>query len=272
VKANRHYKSSVFTFLFSEPARLRELYNALTGAGCDDSARIVINTLSDVVFMDRINDISFTINGKLVVLIEHQSTINPNMALRLLFYIARIYEKLIDNRKLYSGSRLAVPRPEFIVLYNSPEEYPRESALKLSDHFENCEGHGGIDLELKLKVYNINKGRNPKLEERSKSLGGYAALTAKVREYQQTGLELNAALKEAIRWCVARGHLQDFLKPHSSEVVNMLITEWNWDDAKAVWHEEGVAEGLAKGLERGREKAYQEKLEIARNFKALCEL
>jgi hypothetical protein len=39
--------------------------------------------------MDRINDISFEIGGKLVVLIEHQSTINHNMALRLLLYIAR---------------------------------------------------------------------------------------------------------------------------------------------------------------------------------------
>jgi hypothetical protein len=77
---NRKYKSSVFTLLFSDPARVRELYNALAGTCYDESADIVINTLQDVIFMERINDISFTINDKLVVLIEHQSTINPNMA------------------------------------------------------------------------------------------------------------------------------------------------------------------------------------------------
>jgi hypothetical protein len=30
--------------------------------------------------MERINDLSFEIGGKAVALIEHQSTINPNMA------------------------------------------------------------------------------------------------------------------------------------------------------------------------------------------------
>jgi hypothetical protein len=55
--------------------------------------------------MGMINDISFTIAGMLVVLVEHQSTINPNMPLRLLLYMARIYEKIIDNRRLYSSKR-----------------------------------------------------------------------------------------------------------------------------------------------------------------------
>jgi hypothetical protein len=212
MKANRQHKASVFAFLFSEPARLRELYNALAGTNYDESAHIVINTLSDAVFMNRINDLSFTINDKLVVLIEHQSTINPNMALRLLFYIARIYEKLIDNKKLYSGAKLAVPRPEFIVLYNGPGKHPDESTMKLSDHFENVENHANIDLELQVKVYNINKGRNPKLEQQSKSLGDYAMLVAKIREYELSGMERGEALQQAVQWCIRHEYLQDFLK------------------------------------------------------------
>jgi predicted transposase/invertase (TIGR01784 family) len=264
MKANRQHKASVFAFLFSEPARLRELYNALAGTNYDESAHIVINTLSDVVFMNRINDLSFTINDKLVVLIEHQSTINPNMSIRLLFYIARIYEKLIDNKKLYSRAKVTIPRPEFIVLYNGPDNHPDESTMKLSDHFENGENYANIDLELQVRVYNINKGRNPKLEQQSKSLGDYAMLIAKIREYELSGLARGEALKQAVQWCIKQGYLQDFLKIHSSEVVNMLITEWNWDDAKEVWHEEGVAEGIEKGLAKGsREK----QLEIARKMK-----
>jgi hypothetical protein len=38
-------------------------------------------TWEGVLFMNRMNDISFLIAGKLVVLIEHQSTINPNIPL-----------------------------------------------------------------------------------------------------------------------------------------------------------------------------------------------
>jgi len=57
---------------------------------------VTINTLENALFMGRINDVSFEIGGKLVVLVEHQSTINANMALRLLMYIGRVYENIIE--------------------------------------------------------------------------------------------------------------------------------------------------------------------------------
>ena len=95
--ANVKYKNSVFSLLFSEPDILRELYSAIKGISLSPDVPVSINTLQGVLFPDRINDISFEIGGKLVVLIEHQSTINPNMCLRLLMYIVRVYEKI--NRK-----------------------------------------------------------------------------------------------------------------------------------------------------------------------------
>ena len=56
-----------------------------------------------------------------MVLIEHQSTINPNMPLRLLSYITRIYEKLLAGRKskLYGKKGLTLPRPEFMETHGS---------------------------------------------------------------------------------------------------------------------------------------------------------
>ena len=79
MRTNKRFKSSVFFLLFSEPDLLRELYCALNGVSLPPDAPVSINTLEDVLFMGFINDISFQIDGKLVVLIEHQSTINPNM-------------------------------------------------------------------------------------------------------------------------------------------------------------------------------------------------
>jgi predicted transposase/invertase (TIGR01784 family) len=183
------------------------------------------------------------------------------MALRLLLYIARIYEKLVDSKKIYSRTKLPIPRPEFIVLYNGVDDHPAESTMCLSDHFEYTGRNDTIALELRAKVYNINKGCNPRLEEQSKALGDYATLIAQVREYEKTGLVLKRALEKAVRWCIRYGYLRDFLKNHGSEVVNMLITEWNWDDAKEVWQEEARAEGLQKGSQ-------QKQLEIARKLKA----
>jgi hypothetical protein len=46
------------------------------------------------------NDISFLLDGKLVVLIEHQSSLNRNMPLRLLLYIGRVYEKIPEKRRI----------------------------------------------------------------------------------------------------------------------------------------------------------------------------
>ena len=124
MQPNKKFKSSVFSMLFSDPDLLRELYCALDGVSLPKDVPVTINTLEDVLFMDFINDVSFEIDGKLVVLIEHQSTINPNMALRLLMYIGRVYEKIIDEKNVYSGKPLKIPRPEFFVLYNGVEPIP----------------------------------------------------------------------------------------------------------------------------------------------------
>ena len=116
MKANIKFKSSVFSYLFSDPDTLRELYCALKGISLPDDVPVVINTLEDVLFMDRVNDISFEIGGKLVVLIEHQSTVNPNIALRLLMYIARIYEKIIRGANVYSAKKIFIRgEPDYLI-------------------------------------------------------------------------------------------------------------------------------------------------------------
>ncbi|MDR2864301.1 MAG: hypothetical protein LBV68_01660, partial [Spirochaetaceae bacterium] len=46
------------------------------------------------------------------------------------------------------------------------------------------------------------------------------------------------------------GILKDFLEENSTEVNNMLFTEWNWDDALEVAREEGI-DSLCELLEQG---------------------
>ena len=247
-KSNRKYKSSVFTSLFSDKKRLLELYNAIEGTKYKDPNLIDINTLEDAIFMDRINDLSFTIDNKLVVLIEHQSTINDNMPLRFLIYISRVYEQIIDNKAIYKQDLIEIPTPEFIVLYNGAAKFPKTKTLKLSKAFKIK--NKPIFLDLSVKVININKGQSPELEKRSKSLSGYAELVDKAREFGEN----KEAIAKAVKYCISHGILLDYLKEHGSEVVNMIFTEWNWDDAKAVWQEEAEARGIRKGEARGIKK------------------
>ena len=150
---NHTYRDSVFTKLFGEPEPLLELYNALTGSNLSPDTPIIINTLTNVLYMERVNDISFVIDDKIVVLIEHQATINENMPLRFLMYIARIYEKLIDNKAVYRKRLIEIPTPEFWVLYNGREPYPAEHTLKLSDAFKDKSTFEQYrNLELTVKV------------------------------------------------------------------------------------------------------------------------
>jgi len=269
--ANTKYKDSVFSLLFSDPDLLRELYCALEGVALPPDVPVTINTLQDVLFMDRVNDISFEIGGKLVILIEHQSTINPNMAFRLLMYIARVYEKIVDVKKTYATKPVRLPRPEFFVLYNGASPCPDEQTLKLSEAFERAASLGipekeAPSLELVARVININQGRNEGIVRRCKTLNGYCAFIGKVREYEREGHSLEEAIRKAATYCRDHDILKEFLEKNASEVINMLLTEWNWDDAKQVWYEEGMEEGLEKGREEGREEGrVNEQKEIARN-------
>jgi hypothetical protein len=257
---NRDHKNSVFSSLFSSQDVLRELYSAIEGIPIPPDIPIEINTLSGILYKNKINDLSFTIDKRLIILIEHQSTINNNIPLRLLIYIAHVYEKIVDMKKVYQTKLEKIPYPEFIVLYNGKNKYPDYSELRLSAAFKGIEGiklKDIIPLELTVQVYNINQGHNYEILRKCKILENYSIFIEKIREYQKDGLMLEEAVKNAIKYCKKNDILKKFLETHGSEVFNMLFTEWNWDDALEVAREEGREDGLEEGMEIGREKSRQ---------------
>ena len=137
--SNRKYKDSVFVDLFSEDEKAKEnflsLYNALHGTKLTATAQLKNVRLDQVLYMTFYNDVSYLIDNKIIVLVEHQSTINPNMPLRCLEYISRLYETLFESKEKYSRKLLNIPMPEFYVFYNGDETYPSDKTLKLSDAF-----------------------------------------------------------------------------------------------------------------------------------------
>ena len=80
VKPNRGYKNSLFKDLFHDEAAALELYNALTDGNFTRRDVLRFTTLENALFMDRLNDISFTIGDRLVVLVDHQSTVNSDIS------------------------------------------------------------------------------------------------------------------------------------------------------------------------------------------------
>jgi flagellar biosynthesis/type III secretory pathway protein FliH len=138
--------------------------------------------------------------------------------------------------------------------------------MKLSEAFESAVSlgipeKGAPSLEVIVRVININQGRNESIVSKCKTLNGYCAFIGKAREYEKESDNLEDAMRKAVKYCRDHDILKEFLEANASEVMNMLLTEWNWDDAKQVWFEEGMEEGLEKGMEEGLEKGRLEGME-----------
>jgi hypothetical protein len=253
--AQRLYKSNLFADYFSDRGRLIEAYGALTGSEVAPDAAIEFETLENVLYVGGYNDIAFTVEGRYVVLVEHQSTLNENMPLRFLLYMARVYERTVESDALYRRALRKVPTPEFIVVYNGRGPYPDKKVLRLSDAFVGETEKPA--LELVATVHNIAAGHSRVTLSRSRALSDYAAFVSAVEGRRAAGLSLDEAVTEAVRECRRRGIMAPYLESRGSEVLGMLLTEWNMEDALRVRGEEereiGLAEGERRGEMRGRE-------------------
>ncbi len=238
----RTYKDTVFVDLFGRCAEAKEnflsLYNALHGTNLKiENTSIEPLFLEQTVYTGRYNDVSMLVNGRMVILVEQQSSVNENMPLRFLEYICRLYEKLIPLEKRYRQNRLPLPSPEFYVIYNGTADYPKEKLLKLSDSFERIDGVS-FSLELCVKTYNINKCKDTPLLKHCIPLSGYAKLTEYAQEAKQSGIQ--NPVDFAVRKCISEGVLADYLKQKSTEVRNMLIAEYDYDTDMRVKQEEAA--------------------------------
>ena len=153
-KGNRKYKDRLFRLLFSNKQYLLQLYNALTHSNYENPDDLQITTLDDVLYMK--NDVSVLLDDYLN-LYEHQSTINPNLPLRGLFYFAELYRQVISNCNIYSTRLIPLPTPLYFVFYNGNTDIGESMTLKLSDAF--IHGNEQSGMELNVTVLNINYGK-----------------------------------------------------------------------------------------------------------------
>ncbi len=245
-KENREHKDSVFVDLFyqDETAKknLLSLYNALHDTNYEDETIIRKVKIDDVLYKNFKNDISCEVNGLVLVFGEHQSTINRNMPLRCLMYVGRAYEQLVDSKARYRTTLVKIPTPEFYVFYNGEKEQPLERVLSLSDAFMNPAGENSV--ELKVKVININSDKAHGILDKCGILKEYSQFISTVRKYS----EEEGAIKKAIKECIEKGILADYLKRKGSEVENMLIAEYSYEEDMQVKLQEGIWQGRREGI------------------------
>ena len=276
-KANKKYKDSVFVDLFYEDESAEEneiaLYNALHDEPLPEGTKIRKIRVENVLYMNFKNNISFDVGGKLIVFGEHQSTINENMPLRNLLYIGRAYEQLVPVEDRYKKKQVKLPKPEFYTFYNGKEPWAKEKMLYLSDAYAQKEDTHSPMLELCVKVININPEQGHEILDRCSILREYSEFVEILRKHQQTGS--SDAYKNAVEECMKAGILTEYLKKKGSEVVNMLIAEYDYDLDVEVQREEAYAAGRQEGQQEGQQEKLKElvkrKLEKGKSIDVIAE-
>lgn len=255
IGVRRQYKDRLFQRVFQEKKYLLELYNALNHSSYDNPDDLQITTLEDVIYMSMKNDLAFIIGSRLN-LYEHQSTFNPNMPMRGLFYFARMYEAYVkrSHEDIYGRKLIKVPAPQYVIFYNGQEYKDDEVILKLSDAFEEKKTGEAYALECTAKMVNINYGHNEELMKACTRLRDYSIFIDQINERLQRGKTLRKAIKEAMDYCIENNVLVDVLEKQQSEVFNMILTEFNERKYKKFLKKQGLEEGREIGREEAIEK------------------
>ena len=249
----RNYKDNVFCLLYNDKNNLLDLYNGLNGTSYSDTDGLIITTLKNGVYVKYKNDASFVL-GQDLYMFEQQSTKNPNMPLRYLHYLSDVYRGMYTNKDLYR-SGLKIPYPHFITFYNGLEYAPAEEYLRLSDMFESNTGKDEHDidtsynLELVVRVININNGNNNELLSKCQTLRDYMTFVDKVRYKKNTEKkDIELAVNEAVDECIQEDVLSDFFKNHRDEVVRVSIYEYDEEGHIEVLKEEQFQKGFEAGI------------------------
>lgn len=256
-KTKRTYKDSLFRDIFKDVRRLSPIYEALEGEAVEVSD-IKLTTLDEAFFDSEKNDVSFIVKNQHMILVEHQSTLNENMPLRILWYIAELYRQYVGPRLPYRVKRVPLPAPKFYVFYNGTAERPPRWKLRLSDAFGERKGA----MEIIVEVVNINAVPGNEILEICAPLKAYSVFVAKVRQAINEGRSLREAVPQAVTYCIDNGYLTEYFREkQESEVFDMMNFQWDAELALQVRAEEAREEGLEKGMEEGLEKGMEKGME-----------
>ena len=118
-------------------------------------------------------------------------------------------------------------------------------------------------LECTARVYNINYGHNQELMARCRTLEEYSILIGRISSKVRNGIPLEQAADAAVQECIRDGILKDFLTKHRSEVVGMLLEEFDMDEYIKMERRDSYADGHEDGLTEGKRL---EQLHIVHNM------
>ena len=251
----RKFRDTLFVNMFGRNINAKEyflsLYNAIHGTDFRiGEVEIKPVMLENVVYKGLANDVSMEINGAIVVLAEQQSTVNHNMPFRCLEYLVAHYNRFFERGDKYSSRQIRLPRPECYVFYNGDAPFPQEAEMRLSDAFRES-GAGlpqSMQLDLTVKVYNINKSANHPILSRCEPLLAYSNFTEYARMAKAGGE------KNPVAYALRRSRRGDVLAEYfdaiSREEQSMIFGEWDEEEYRRVMKREAFEDGMEEGVQQ----------------------
>ena len=249
-------KDSVFTNLFQNREYVFELYRALHPEDTAATERdIEIITINNVIVNDIYNDLGFSVNDRLIVLVEAQSTWTENIVIRALMYLAQTYRHYFDEKDidLYSVRKAHLPRPEVYVIYTG-DRTERPAELSLNELFFDGAA-SSVEVKVKL-LYGSNE---------NDIVGQYVLFTKILDGQVQLLGRTREAVQAAIDICKDKHILKRYLEQHESEVRTIMMNLFDQDYVFGVYTrnvaKEARAEGERDGLKKGKQEGLQEGLQ-----------
>lgn len=126
--------------------------------------------------------------------------------------------------------------------------------LSLSEAFEVPKEGIQPCLECRATVYNINYGHNAALMKQCRTLEEYAILNNKIVENVSRGDILPVAVDRAVRECIEQGVLREFLIKHQTEVIGMILEEFNMKEFLEMDRRDEFDAGKEEGKEEEHAK------------------
>ena len=207
-------KDTAFRHTFKSEENLVKLYEFCTGKRLDPT-EIEATTLEDGVIESPLyNDVSFlTKDNRLIVLIEHQSSVNHNMAIRMLEYYLLLLNQYLEKNN-HNRTAIELPKAEFFVAYNGHDKFEPELLLDLSA------------VQVRFNVINI---RYEKLDNHNldNPIAGYAYL---IKRYEENVLRMDklSAFRQAIFDTLDFGYLRHEL--HGKECTDMILEAFSYEN------------------------------------------
>jgi len=196
----------------------------------------------------RRNDVSFiTKDNRVIILIEHQSTLNQNMALRLFFYYVELLHLWIKSNaiNIYGTQKIdGFPMMEFYVVYNGKAPLKEDISTFEIDY-------PNVKINIKAKIFDIHH-ENINDTTPENALSGYSFFYKIFDMCKINEMTDENAFAQAREECIKHGYMKNFIE---KEAYIMFYKEYmNYDkQIETLAWEKGVEEGKAEGEAKSTE-------------------